>query len=292
MYQDILVPTDGSPEAEAAVGRALDLARTSGGTIHALYVANLPGDPADLPSDGVTDARETAVSQGEDATTRIVDRTMEFDLDAVREVREGTPYRAILDYAREAGIDLVVMGTHGRTGAERRQLGSTTERVIAHSLLPVMAVRLTDTPEEPDAARDTYEHVVVPTDGSDVADRAAEQALGIAEVYGAAVHVLYVVDPTSTDLQQIPRSIVGLLKEGGSKAVEAVAVNARERELSVSTRILRGVPEEAILKYANNVDADLVAMGTRGRAAPDDRFLGSTTVRVVRRSEIPVLTVN
>jgi len=73
--------------------------------------------------------------------------------------------------------------------------------------------------------------VVIPTDGSDAAERAAEAALDIAEKYDAAVHTVYVLDTTIYDLEDVPRSIIGSLKEGGDNATETIADMARERDL-------------------------------------------------------------
>lgn len=66
---------------------------------------------------------------------------------------------------------------------------------------------------------------------------------------------------------------------------------ARERNLPVSTSILRGVPEDAILQYASGSQADLITMGTRGEGGVNKHFLGSTAARVVRRSGVPTLTM-
>lgn len=99
----------------------------------------------------------------------------------------------------------------------------------------------------------------------------------------------HVVDVNTYGYEDAPRSIVGLLKQGGENAVEAIADEARERNIPVSTAILRGVPEDAILQYAHGAEADLIAMGTRGEVR-DERLLGSTTARVVQRSAIPILT--
>ncbi len=181
------------------------------------------------------------------------------------------------------------MGTHGRTEGEAR-LGSTTERVITVANVPVMAARLTEDEDIPESGYGMYDHVVIATDGGDAAERAADHALDIAERYGADVHVIYVVDTTTYWFEDTPRSIVGLLKQGGQNAVEEIASDARELSLPVTTDILRGVPHEEIREYATGVDADVVVMGTRGRTADADRLLGSTTARVVRRSEVPVLT--
>ena len=291
MYDDILLPTDGSPGAESATARAFDLARTSNATIHVLHVVDTGPEPPRLDSPEREELRRRSETLGRDATERIHERATDLGINAVQSVREGTPYRAILASVDENDVDLVVMGTHGRTGAERARLGSTTERVIALADVPVMAVRIVADEEPPESGYGMYDHVVIPTDGSDAAERAADHALGIAERYGADVHVIYVVDTTTYGVEDAPRSIVGLLKEGGENAIETIAADARDRNLPVTTDVLRGVPHEEILEYATGADADLIAMGTRGLAAGGDRFLGSTTARVVRRSAVPVLTL-
>ena len=290
MYDHILVPTDGSPGAENATVRAFDLARTGDATVHVLHAIGPLPKSVDLDSTESEEFRRQSEKRGREATVRIQEQATDLGLDSVRAVREGPPYRAILEYADENEIDLVVMGTHGRTGGERTRLGSTTERVITVANVPVMAVRLAADGVVPESGYGMYDHVVFSTDGSDAAERAAEHALGIAERYGADVHVIYVVDTTTYGLEDAPRSIVGLLKEGGQNAVEEIATDARELNLPVTTDILRGVPHEEISEYASGVEADVIAVGTRGQTADTDRLLGSTTARVIRRSDVPVLT--
>jgi nucleotide-binding universal stress UspA family protein len=292
MYDDVLVPTDGSPGAEGAIVRALDLARTSGATVHVLHAVDALSGRRALDATGREEFRRQSEREGREATVRIQERAERFGLETVRDVREGTPFRAILGYVEEADVDLIVMGTHGRTGPEHSRLGSTTERVITLADVPVMAVRLDEDARVPESGYGMYDHVVIPVDGSDPAERAAEHGLGLAERYGADVHVVYVVDATTFDLGDAPRSIVGLLEQGGQNATDGVASEARDRNLPVTTTILRGVPHEEILDYADGVDADVIAMGTRGRSADNDRLLGSTTSRVVRHSPVPVLTVS
>ncbi|TYL36520.1 universal stress protein [Natronococcus pandeyae] len=292
MFTTILVPTDGSAGSEAAIAHATDLAWTYGGTVHALYVVDTGSEPNEMRADDREAFRAPSERRGLEATIRITDRAEAHDLRAAREVREGVPHSEILAYADEHDVDAIVMGTHGRTGAERARLGSTTERVITLADVPVLSVRLSEDDEEPASEDGLYEQVLIPTDGSDAAERAAENALEIAARYDADVHAVYVVDSTPYDLEDAPRSIVGLLTEGGRNATETVADMARERGLSVTTEVRRGIPAEELLECASAVDADLVAMGTRGRTVDADRLLGSTTARVVRRSAIPVLAVS
>ncbi|RLM54004.1 universal stress protein [Halobellus sp. Atlit-31R] len=289
MYDDILVPTDGSTGAEQAVSRALDLARTSDATVHALFVVDTEAEPAGLTTENRDALRSHAEKRGREATARIVDRTAEMDLEAVRAIETGRSHETIREYVAANGIDLVVMGTHGRTGAERSRLGSTTQRVLTTVDVPVLSVRFSPEPA-PDSGYGMYDHVVIAADGSDAAERAAADGLAIAERYGADVHVAYVVDTTTYDFDDVPRSVVGLLKEAGENALAAVSAEARDRNLPVTSDLLRGVPHEELVEYAEGVDADLITMGTRGRSAESDGHLGSTTARVLGQSPVPVLT--
>jgi nucleotide-binding universal stress UspA family protein len=292
MYDDVLLPTDGSPGAEAAIARALDLARTGGSILHALYVVDTGPEPPGLAGEHRDTLRAAAEGRGRQATALVRERAADLDLRTVREIREGVPYRQILEYAEEADVDLVVMGTHGRSSAEPARLGSTAERVLARADVPVLTVRLATGDEQPPrSGYGMYDEVVVATDGSDAAERAADHALGIAERYGADVHVVYVLDTSVYELADAERSIVGLLEGGGENAVERVATEARERNLPVETHVLRGAPARTVLDYADGVEADLLALGTRGLAGQGERFLGSTTRRVLGRADCPVLTV-
>ncbi|MFB6218151.1 MAG: universal stress protein [Halobacteriaceae archaeon] len=124
MYGDVLVPTDGSPGTESAVEHALAIAGRFDATIHAVTVA-----PADA------DDRASAVEW-------VASRVEETGVPVVTAVRRGTPHEELLAYAETEGIDLVVMGTHGRTGLDRRLLGSVTERVLRLGDVPVLAVHL------------------------------------------------------------------------------------------------------------------------------------------------------
>ncbi|WIV68357.1 universal stress protein [Natrialbaceae archaeon AArc-T1-2] len=291
MYDSILVPVDGTPGAEGAIARALSLARVGGATVHALSVIESGDDLAALDADEREQVRRSTERRGEQATEHVMELADDAGVEVVRHVRDGVSHRQIVAYADEADADLIVMGTHGERDV---RLGSTTERVIATADVPVMAVRLADGPEDvPSVAGVTTDRVVVPTDGSDAADRATDRALEIADLTGATVDVVYVIDRTIYDLEDAPRSIIGNLREGGETVLEEVAAEATERGLGVNTEVLRGAPDEEILAYADGVDADLLAMGTRGRGGGgrSDRLLGSTTARVVRRSERPVLTV-
>ncbi|MXR42085.1 universal stress protein [Halobaculum sp. WSA2] len=139
MYDEILVPTDGSPAAAAAVEHAVTLADRFDARLHALYVVDATAYSAiEAGTDIVAEALET---EGEDAVDRIAEAADDAELPVVESVVSGTAYRSILEYADDNDIDMIVMGTHGRRGLDRYLLGSVTERVVRSANQPVLTVR-------------------------------------------------------------------------------------------------------------------------------------------------------
>lgn len=133
----IIVATDGSPNSQAAAARALDLAQSYGSELKVLSVINIPesinGQAADLAPELFT------THQGYVAA--ITDRAAERSLQAEGLVRVGRPHQMIADLARELPADLIIMGSHGRTGLKRLFLGSVTEKVIGQAPCPVLVVK-------------------------------------------------------------------------------------------------------------------------------------------------------
>lgn len=147
MYNQILVPTDGSQAATAAIEEAVDLADQLDAELHALYVVEPiplggfsagPG-PASAEWDGVVDKQRT---EGESATGSVAERAQERGVDVVTAIEHGKPNVEILEYAEAHDIDAIVMGTHGRSGADRLVVGSVTEKVVRKSDVPVLTVRM------------------------------------------------------------------------------------------------------------------------------------------------------
>jgi nucleotide-binding universal stress UspA family protein len=141
MYDAILVPTDGSEGVDRTLEHAVEMARTYDATIHALYVVDRRFELA--ADEDREDLTERLRERGEVAVAAVVEAATDAGVDAVSSVREGIPYKTILDYADEVGIDVITMGTHGRTGRDRlAHLGSVTDRVVENATVPVFVVNI------------------------------------------------------------------------------------------------------------------------------------------------------
>jgi nucleotide-binding universal stress UspA family protein len=140
MYDDILIPTDGSEEVETAIEHALELAETYDATVHALYVVDDSRGGAGLMGADTESAASELRTMGEEAVGAIATRGREIGLTVRTEVREDLPHEGILDYADDHDIDLLVMSSRGRSGVSRFVFGSVTERVVRLSGRPVLVV--------------------------------------------------------------------------------------------------------------------------------------------------------
>ncbi|WP_436929132.1 universal stress protein [Halosimplex halobium] len=144
MYDDILLPTDGSKGTTETVEHAIAIARDNDATVHALYVVDSRRYRA-ADADTKDEIVRSLEVEGERAVEDLEVALGDEGLAVETRLRDGIPHREIVDYVEEAGIDLVVMGTHGRTGRDRVQnLGSVTDRVVEDVGTPVLVVDIGD----------------------------------------------------------------------------------------------------------------------------------------------------
>jgi len=140
-----------------------------------------------------------------------------------------------------------------------------------------------------------FDTIVVATDGSESVRRAVDVAVDVAARFGAEVHAVYVVDEGEVEStpDEVREDLREALDDHGEAALEAVAdaATARDAELDVTAEVREGRPAAEISTYAQDIDADAVAMGTRGRHGENRFLIGSVAERVVRTCPVPVLTV-
>ncbi|MPN03026.1 TRAP-T-associated universal stress protein TeaD [bioreactor metagenome] len=140
-FRNIVIATDGSENTHRAISYGIDIAKLSGATVHALYVVNTSPVISDSWTVGKENIYEIIRSEGEKAVSE-VKKIGEASGTEVREVvLDGYPSNEIIDFAENNDIDLIVMGTLGKTGLDRVLIGSVAEKVVRGSKVPVMVVR-------------------------------------------------------------------------------------------------------------------------------------------------------
>ena len=147
MYDKILIPTDGSDVANNAVAHAIDLAEKYDAEVHALFVADTDMVAYSLGTEQVDRIRQGKFGEmtelaedAQEATSFVRERAEAAGLRFVERHAGGQPHDVIADYARNHDIDLIVMGSHGRSGVRRALLGSVTERTLRSTHVPVFVV--------------------------------------------------------------------------------------------------------------------------------------------------------
>lgn len=141
MFDRILFPTDGGDGASTVFDHVLDVAEYHGATLHVLHVADTNRDSVTRIDGRVVDAFER---EGERIVDEYAERAAHSGVSVVTDVVQGSVPETITTYAEEYDIDLVLMPTRGRTGLERLLLGSTTERVVRRSRVPVLTLHPDD----------------------------------------------------------------------------------------------------------------------------------------------------
>ncbi|WP_266079962.1 universal stress protein [Haladaptatus caseinilyticus] len=146
MYDRILIPTDGSEGTQTAISHAITHAKTYDAELHVLHVIDQSAVEVTAPmADGVPVeiVQEQLGEQGQMLVEAVTEQATAAGVSTTTELVEyGQPHERIQAYASEHGIDLIVLGTHGRSGIQRHLLGSVAEKVIRSAEIPVLAVQL------------------------------------------------------------------------------------------------------------------------------------------------------
>ena len=274
----LLVPTDRGPCAAHAYAHALRLATVFEAELHLVY--------ADVPTDSLFDEQPVPLSPAPDGI-RLVEATAYGDSIA----------EALLGYAEAHEIDLIVMGTHGRTGLAHFFLGSIAERIVRGAACPVLTVR---TPRKEGERLDPssiglspIRRILAPIDFSERAEAALKHAVALAEPFGATIDVLHAVDVPvlpefyDTGLLGATPDLVERSRDSLGRIIEHVVPAALRGEILVEV----DVPATAIVDAARNRETDLIVMATHGLTGMKRFTLGSVAERVVQRAACPVFTV-
>jgi len=293
----ILCPVDFSETSERALDYALVLAKHLGAKMSIIHAYSLPGvlmpDGALLPNaDQVARGSVDAQAQLDQVAARITEVGVPFETKLVT----GGPAEEIARLASHDRDDLVVMGTHGRTGFEHALMGSVAERVVRTSKVPVLTVRRPhDDDTKPSKLAGSITRVLCPVDFSETSAFAMRYAADLANRLGAELHLLHVHSTVAyaiaAESYTVKPDLLATLKQDVQRRVQELAESLKQIAGNVTYSLVEGVPYRAIHDGAHKQNADLIVMGTHGRTGFQHLFLGSVAERVIRTSTLPVLTV-
>lgn len=296
--QKILMPTDFSECANAALDHALLLAGHLEAELDLLHVVVLHNmDPyeaaLDFPDADEVHRRLEKVASGEMKELLTGRPTDHLEIrEAQKRAVAAAP--AIVEFAAEENVDLIVMGAHGRRGFRRFLLGSVAEEVVRLAPCPVLTIRGEGKGRKTELERP--EKILVPFDFSGHSQRALETARELAASYGGKLHVLHVIEPVMEPQPYVPvhyrpegfdlPQLMSRVKEDLGPIVAEIAGG-----VSYEIGVDEGNPAWCIAETADKVGADLIVIATHGRTGLGRFFLGSVTERVVRTARCPVLTL-
>jgi nucleotide-binding universal stress UspA family protein len=291
MYRSILVPLDGSPAGEHALPLAISIARRESAALHLAHVhvagGSLGVDAAPRRDDGDQRAREQTYL---DDLARKISGAGELPITTA--LLDGPVAHALHGYAATHGVDLMVMTTHGRGVLSRLWVGSVADRLMRQSSSPVLLVRPQDTPPDV-AAEPALKRVLVPLDGSALAEQILPHACALARLMAAELTLVQAAELAlaSTELygSEFDSSFQERVQARAQRYLDGLAAGLRAEGINVATKVVLGWPAQHILEYAHEHEIDAIALATHGRGGMVRMLLGSVTDKIVRGATAAVL---
>jgi nucleotide-binding universal stress UspA family protein len=291
----ILCPVDFSEFSARALDHAVRLARFFDADLHVLHVVPIVLDVVEPYPPVLPDLLMPAVEAAEDRLRRFVAPARERHERIETSVREGGAASTIQELAALLQADVVVMGTHGRTGLGRAVLGSVTESVMHHVACPVLTVSDKATRGKPGPP---FHRILCATDLLPSSRATVEYALALAGESDAEVELLHVVESLPPDASSVNPSTLaaesdafrhGLIEDAQVRLSDA-ALQPASSWCNVTTRVATGEAWRAIVEQARAGDAELIVIGAHAGAFAR-AFFGSTASRVVRTAPCAVLVL-
>ena len=296
MYRNIMVPVDGSPFSREAVVHGLRLASQSGAILRLVRVgtsSTITGGPDGFATEN---ASLRAVHSAELAELYSI--AAECRAHSTVNVTASLVYGPVIDtligYAHRQNVDVIIMRSHGRKGLARAWFGSVADGLIRESGIPVLVVKAPSVATAVESGF-AFNRIIVPLDGSLLAEQSIEPAVSLARINGATITLLKVLTP-------LKRHIDGQLESAIGPATASDVANAQryletclgqERSVKVTRRVI--VADDAastILAVADSIEADLIAIATRGRGAIAVATSGSVANRVLRESPVSTMVIH
>jgi nucleotide-binding universal stress UspA family protein len=297
MFTKLLIPLDGSKTAERALPYARYLAEEKNVLIELLAVVDVANMATHMTAERALHLDtmvEDAVRASEKYLEAIAGTLSAAKIKTV--VDTGRPEEVIIEKAAAEQNTLITMATHGRSGMNRWLLGSVAEKVLRGATDPVLLIRareVTRTEDEP-----TLKSLIVPLDGSDLAERVLPTAIELAKPRDLEIVLIRTYNIPTTAYAgvegyalPIDDLLKGMRDEACAYLENKVADVKKLGVARVSFAAKEGLPADEIISFAKNLPGGLIAMSTHGRSGVRRWVLGSVTETVVRHSENPVLVI-
>jgi nucleotide-binding universal stress UspA family protein len=302
MLRSLLVPLDGSTFSEHSLPLASRVARASGASVHLAHV-HVPYEPEQLLAntqfqfEGVSMAEYDGhhLDEERDYLEGLAKHLGEEGMAADMKVLEGPEVAdGLARYADEVDTDMIVMTSHGHSGVSRLWLGSVADEMIRHTQLPLLVVHPQEGKPIPDGPF-PIAHILIPLDGSRLAEAVLSPAADLAEATGARITLVHVVQTPApygpSMLTLMPEDLDNRF-EAATAYLEATAAPLRREGLDVSVHVSHGrMPSAVIAGAAERLEADVIAMATHGRGGLKRTLLGSVADKVLRASPLPLLVM-
>lgn len=296
-FEHILCPTDLSDASMRSLPYAAAFARWHNARLTVLHVVPT-FSPMAVASVALNSPMQMVLPASRDEVMdemrRITGNAGIQSGDAVLSAYEGDPARTIVDQALTIEADLVVMGTHGRSGFERLVIGSVAEKVVRKAPCPVLLVPPHVTAKAP--AQVTFKRILCPMDFSPSALQALGFALSLARQADGLVTVLHAIEWLA---EEEPREYAHFnvpeyrryVVEDAQQRLHTLVAHESPTWSAIDERVVLGRAYREILRLASDSAIDLIVMGAQGRGGLGLALFGSTTQQVVRAAPCPVLTV-
>ena len=296
-FKHILCPTDWSDASVRALTYAAAFARWYEARLTVLHVVPT-FDPITVGPGALNGPLQMVVPMSRQEVLRemrrITDTAGIGSIDPILSAQQGDPARNIVDQALVSAADLLVMGTHGRSGFERLLIGSVAEKVVRKASCPVLLVPPHVTAAAPPEV--TFKHILCAMDFSPSALQALGFALDLARQADGVVTVLHALEWLA---EEEPREYThfnvpeyrGYLIEDARQRVRTLVAEESRTGSAIEDRVVPGRAYREILRVAGESGTDLIVMGAQGRGGLGLTLFGSTTQQVVRAATCPVLTV-
>ena len=298
MYRNIMVPVDGSPFSREAVLHGLRLASKSGAILRLVRVgtsSTITGGPDGFAAENDR-LREIHSTELSELYSIAAECRAHSTVNVTASLQYGPVVDTLIGYAHRQKVDLIVMRSHARKGLARVWFGSVADRLIRESGIPVLVVKAPSVATALESGF-VFNRILVPLDGSLLAEQSIEPAVSLARINGATITLLKVVTPLKRRGDGQLESAIGPASASevasSQRYLETCLGHELERSVKVTRRVIvANDAASAILGAADSMEADLVAIATRGRGAIARATSGSVADRMLRESPVSTMVIH